>query len=60
MIIYLDRDFNPVPKEQAAVAKIVPEDGSMPYFVAVEPPFVLKGLALDEYEEEDRRIEGSR
>jgi hypothetical protein len=36
MIIYLTKDFEPVEKEKAVMAKVIPENGDPPYFVAVE------------------------
>jgi hypothetical protein len=36
MIIYLDKDFNPVEKDKAVMAKVIPENGDPPYFIKVE------------------------
>ena len=36
MIIYLDNNFNPVDKDQAVMAKVIPDNGEPPYFVSVE------------------------
>ena len=35
MIIYLNADFEPVEKAQATMAKVIPDDGSSPYFIRV-------------------------
>ncbi len=36
MIVYLDKNFNPVDMAHSVMAKIIPEDGSPPYFITVE------------------------
>lgn len=36
MIIYLDENFTPVDQEKAVMAKVIPDDGSAPYFVSVD------------------------
>lgn len=35
MIIYLSDKFEPVDKSIATMAKVIPEDGGAPYFIAV-------------------------
>lgn len=35
MIIYLDNDFNPVDKDIATLARVIPDNGDAPYFVAL-------------------------
>jgi len=34
--VYLDKNFSPVDEDKAVMAKVIPEDGSAPYFVAVK------------------------
>jgi hypothetical protein len=36
MIIYLDSNFEPATKENATLAKLIPDDGSRPYFLFVK------------------------
>ena len=38
MIIYLDADFNPVDKDKAVMAKVIPDNNDPPYFVTITPP----------------------
>jgi hypothetical protein len=36
MIIYLDSKWNVVDKKDATFAKVIPDDGAPPYFIAVD------------------------
>ena len=35
MIVYLDSKFNKTSKEKAVIRKVIPKDGSRPYFTKV-------------------------
>ena len=42
MIIFLSQDFIPVDKKDAVMAKVIPDDGKPPYFIAVDNEDKLK------------------
>ena len=36
MIIYLNDNFDPVEKDEATIAKVIPDNGEVPYFIDIQ------------------------